>query len=92
MRARALAAAASAIAPVRIVDVVADQLQFENSSFDVAVTSLGVGWSHLGGGCHASCDTLRAIADAGFAVEHVRRFDLFAHAWSRHPQLHVSLE
>jgi ubiquinone/menaquinone biosynthesis C-methylase UbiE len=35
---------------------------------------LDVVWPHLGGGCHASRDTLKAIADAGFAIEQVRRF------------------
>jgi SAM-dependent methyltransferase len=32
-------------------------------------------WPRLAGGCHATRDTLRAIDDAGFAVERVRRFD-----------------
>jgi len=32
-------------------------------------------WPRLAGGCHASRDTLRAIEDAGFVVERVRRFD-----------------
>jgi ubiquinone/menaquinone biosynthesis C-methylase UbiE len=119
LRARAATAAASATAPVRVVDAVADQLPFEDASFDVAVSSLvlcsvadqpaalaelhrvlrpggelhfyehvraqdrrlataqrvlDVVWPHLGGGCHASRDTLQAITDAGFAIEHVRRF------------------
>jgi ubiquinone/menaquinone biosynthesis C-methylase UbiE len=116
---RARAATAEALAPVRVVDAVADELPFENGSFDVAVSSLvlcsvadqraalaelhrvlrpggelrfyehvraedrrlasaqrvlDVVWPHLGGGCHSSRDTLEAIAEAGFAVEHVRRF------------------
>jgi ubiquinone/menaquinone biosynthesis C-methylase UbiE len=119
LRARASTAATEAIAPVRVVDAVADQLPFENGSFDVAVSSLvlcsvadqaaalaelhrvlrpcaelrfyehvravdrrlasaqrvlDVVWPHLGGGCHTSRDTLHAIAEAGFAIEHVRRF------------------
>jgi ubiquinone/menaquinone biosynthesis C-methylase UbiE len=119
LRARAATAAAEAIAPVRVVDALADELPFENGSFDAAVSSLvlcsvadqpaalaelhrvlrpggelrfyehvraedrrlasaqrvlDVVWPHLGGGCHSSRDTLGAIADAGFAVEHVRRF------------------
>jgi ubiquinone/menaquinone biosynthesis C-methylase UbiE len=119
LRAQAATAAAEASAPLRVVDAVADQLPFENASFDVAVSSLvlcsvadqpaalaelhrvlrpggelrfyehvraedrrlasaqrvlDVVWPYLGGGCHASRDTLRAIADAGFAIEHVRRF------------------
>lgn len=31
-------------------------------------------WPTLGGGCHASRDTLSAIVEAGFLVEHVDRF------------------
>lgn len=31
-------------------------------------------WPLFGGGCHTSRDTERAIADAGFVVERVRRF------------------
>jgi ubiquinone/menaquinone biosynthesis C-methylase UbiE len=31
-------------------------------------------WPHIGGGCHASRETLAAISQAGFAVERVRRF------------------
>jgi ubiquinone/menaquinone biosynthesis C-methylase UbiE len=31
-------------------------------------------WPHIGGGCHASRETLAAITRAGFAVERVRRF------------------
>lgn len=120
LRARAVTAAAEAVAPVRVVDAVADRLPFEDASFDAAVSSLvlcsvadqaaalaelrrvlrpggelrfyehvrasdrrlasaqralDVVWPHLAGGCHASRDTLRAIADAGFSIEHVRRFD-----------------
>ena len=119
LRARAATAAADAIAPVRVVDAVADELPFENGSFDAAVSSLvlcsvadqrtvlaelrrvlraggelrfyehvraddrrrasaqralDIVWPHLGGGCHASRATLEAIAEAGFAVEHLRRF------------------
>jgi ubiquinone/menaquinone biosynthesis C-methylase UbiE len=119
LRARAATAATDAIAPARVVDAVADQLPFEDASFDVAVSSLvlcsvadqrsvlaelhrvlrpggelrfyehvraedgrlasaqralDVVWPYLGGGCHASRDTLQAIADAGFAIEHVRHF------------------
>jgi ubiquinone/menaquinone biosynthesis C-methylase UbiE len=40
----------------------------------VAQRVLDVVWPHLGGGCHASRDTLQAIAAAGFAIEHVRGF------------------
>ncbi|MCZ4102790.1 class I SAM-dependent methyltransferase [Streptomyces sp. H39-C1] len=32
-------------------------------------------WTRVGGGCHLTRDTERAITDAGFAVAHVRRFD-----------------
>lgn len=32
-------------------------------------------WSLLGGGCHLTRDTERAIAEAGFTIERVRRFD-----------------
>jgi ubiquinone/menaquinone biosynthesis C-methylase UbiE len=31
-------------------------------------------WPRLGGGCHVSRDTLRAIEDAGFTIEAMRRF------------------
>jgi hypothetical protein len=31
-------------------------------------------WSRLMGGCHADRDTLAAIADAGFHLEHCRGF------------------
>jgi ubiquinone/menaquinone biosynthesis C-methylase UbiE len=119
LRAHAATAAVDACAPVRVVDAVADQLPFEDASFDVAVSSLvlcsvadqpaalaelhrvlrrggelrfyehvraedrrlasaqrvlDVVWPYLGGGCHAGRDTLCAIADAGFGIEHVRRF------------------
>ena len=119
LRARAVTAAGGAIAPVRVVDAVADRLPFEDASFDVAVSSLvlcsvadqsaalaelhrvlrpggelrfyehvratdrrrasaqrvlDVVWPYLGGGCHASRDTLQAIEEAGFGIEHVRRF------------------
>ncbi len=37
-------------------------------------------WPRLAGGCHPARDTLRAIEDAGFAVERVRRFG-FSPAW-----------
>jgi ubiquinone/menaquinone biosynthesis C-methylase UbiE len=40
LRARTATAAAEAIAPVRVVDEVADELPFENGSFDAAVSSL----------------------------------------------------
>jgi len=33
-------------------------------------------WPRLGGGCHCSRDTVRAIEAAGFAVERVREFEL----------------
>lgn len=119
LRALATRAAAEVRTPVRVVDAVADQLPFENASFDAAVSSLvlcsvadqpaalaelhrvlrpggelrfyehvraenprfasaqralDIVWPHLGGGCHASRDTLHAIVDAGFAIERVRRF------------------
>ncbi|OIV37037.1 methyltransferase type 11 [Mangrovactinospora gilvigrisea] len=32
-------------------------------------------WRRLGGGCHLARDSERAILDAGFAIERVRRFD-----------------
>jgi ubiquinone/menaquinone biosynthesis C-methylase UbiE len=31
-------------------------------------------WPHIGGGCHASRDTLAAIEQAGFAIERCTRF------------------
>lgn len=119
LRARAASAATDATAPVRVVDAVADELPFEDASFDIAVSSLvlcsvtdqpaalaelhrvlrpggelrfyehvraedrrlasaqhalDVVWPYLGGGCHASRDTLQAIADTGFAIERIRRF------------------
>jgi ubiquinone/menaquinone biosynthesis C-methylase UbiE len=33
-------------------------------------------WPRLAGGCHCARDTLGAIADAGFDIEHARTFDL----------------
>lgn len=33
-------------------------------------------WPRLGGGCHTARDTVSAIEAGGFAVEHVRGFDL----------------
>lgn len=32
-------------------------------------------WPHVGGGCHASRDTVAAIETSGFHVEDIRRFD-----------------
>jgi len=37
-------------------------------------SALDLVWPYLGGGCHTSRDTERAIADAGFAIERVRHF------------------
>lgn len=36
--------------------------------------NIDVVWPRLGGGCHTSRDTAQAIADAGLAVENIRRF------------------
>ena len=119
LRRRAIAAAATASAPIRVVDAVADDLPFASASFDVVVSSLvlcsvadqpralaellrvlrpggelrfyehvrsshrflgraqralDTVWPLFGGGCHASRDTVGAIAEAGFEVESVRRF------------------
>jgi ubiquinone/menaquinone biosynthesis C-methylase UbiE len=41
----------------------------------LAVGDRSTVWPRLAGGCHASRDTLRAIKDAGFEIEHVRHFD-----------------
>ena len=51
-----------------------EHVRAESPRFASAQRALDVVWPHLGGGCHASRDTLRSIADAGFAIEHVRRF------------------
>ena len=51
-----------------------EHVRAESPRFASAQRALDVVWPLLGGGCHASRDTLRAIADAGFAIEHVRRF------------------
>jgi SAM-dependent methyltransferase len=32
-------------------------------------------WSRLGGGCHLTRQTEAAIAEAGFAIEHIERFE-----------------
>jgi ubiquinone/menaquinone biosynthesis C-methylase UbiE len=36
--------------------------------------AVDVVWPHVGGGCHASRDTVAAIAAAGFTIERTRRF------------------
>jgi ubiquinone/menaquinone biosynthesis C-methylase UbiE len=36
--------------------------------------ALDVAWRWFGGGCHTSRDTERAITDAGFVIERIRRF------------------
>lgn len=33
-------------------------------------------WPYVAGGCHCNRDTPKTIEDAGFDIEHVRRFDL----------------
>jgi SAM-dependent methyltransferase len=40
-------------------------------------------WPRLGGGCHCSRDTVRAIQAAGFTVDRVRNFDL-GPSWGTH--------
>ena len=121
LRALAVAAAAQAHVPIRVVDALAEALPFDDGSFDAAVACyvlctvadqrvalaearrvlrpagelrflehvqaerqplravLALGdrstlWPRVAGGCHAARDTLRAIEQAGFAVERVRRF------------------
>jgi ubiquinone/menaquinone biosynthesis C-methylase UbiE len=51
-----------------------EHVRAENPRFASAQRALDVVWPRLGGGCHASRDTLQAITAAGFAIEHVRRF------------------
>lgn len=113
-------AANDAPVPVRVMDASAEQLGFEDGSFDVVIASLvlcsvpdqsaalqemrrvlrpsghlrfyehvraedpgkarlqdrveGI-WSRLAGGCHPNRDTLRAISEAGFRIETLRRFE-----------------
>jgi ubiquinone/menaquinone biosynthesis C-methylase UbiE len=42
----------------------------------LAADRLGI-WPFLGGGCHCSRDTVRAIADAGFTIEQSRSIELW---------------
>jgi ubiquinone/menaquinone biosynthesis C-methylase UbiE len=42
--------------------------------FGRAQRAVDLVWPRFGGGCHTSRDTERAIVDAGFVVERVRRF------------------
>jgi SAM-dependent methyltransferase len=42
-------------------------------------------WKRMGRGCHANRDTFGAIEEAGFAVEHVRRFEFLG--WLVKPQV-----
>lgn len=51
-----------------------EHVRAESPRFASAQRAIDVVWPRLGGGCHASRDTLRAIADADFAIEHVRHF------------------
>jgi ubiquinone/menaquinone biosynthesis C-methylase UbiE len=51
-----------------------EHVRAEDRRLASAQRMLDVVWPHLGGGCHTSRDTLQAIADAGFAIKHVRRF------------------
>ena len=51
-----------------------EHVRAQGRRFAAVQRALDVVWPHLGGGCHSSRDTVQAIADAGFAVEGVRRF------------------
>ena len=51
-----------------------EHVRAEGRRLASAQRAADVVWPFFGGGCHASRDTLRAIADAGFAVEQARRF------------------
>ena len=51
-----------------------EHVRAEDRRLASAQRALDILWPRVGGGCHASRDTLEAIARAGFAVEHVRRF------------------
>ena len=122
LRERAREAAASASVDVELVDAVADELPFEDGSFDAAVACLVLCtvpdqaralaelrrvvrpggelrfyehvhahrqplravftfmdrttlWARISGGCHLTRETLQAIEQAGFAVEHSRRLE-----------------
>jgi ubiquinone/menaquinone biosynthesis C-methylase UbiE len=45
-------------------------------------------WTRLAGGCHPNRDTVRAITDAGFTIEHVDRFG-FTQGAPMPPSAHV---
>jgi ubiquinone/menaquinone biosynthesis C-methylase UbiE len=51
-----------------------EHVRAEDRRLASAQHALDIVWPYLGGGCHISRDTLQAIKDAGFEIEHVRRF------------------
>ncbi|MEU9542741.1 MULTISPECIES: hypothetical protein [Streptomyces] len=46
----------------------------ERPGFRRVQKSLALPWRLIGGGCHLTHDTERAIQEAGFTVEDIRRF------------------
>jgi ubiquinone/menaquinone biosynthesis C-methylase UbiE len=51
-----------------------EHVRSPKAGFARAQRAVDVVWPLFGGGCHTSRDTERAIADAGFVVERIRRF------------------
>jgi ubiquinone/menaquinone biosynthesis C-methylase UbiE len=51
-----------------------EHVRAETPGFARFQRTVDVVWPRLGGGCHASRDTVAAIESAGFAIEKLRRF------------------
>ena len=51
-----------------------EHIRSDSDGFARFQSAIDIVWPHVGGGCHASRGTLEAIEEAGFTIEHVRRF------------------
>jgi len=51
-----------------------EHVRSDSERFARFQSAIDIVWPHVGGGCHASRATIDAIEEAGFTIEHARRF------------------